>query len=145
MHTVKWFQVLLHNSHNLTSVICLRTVCSIWPIERTLSGATTPGQSGPGSNGNKGVLHITQISKARASLSDSLLSYPGHVLHQVFSLDDSSSSESFHILEIMFFFTIKHHNQQLFTYRLYTKGQLTTFKMLKSFWSRSQMFFLFLP
>ena len=25
----------------------------IWPIDRTLSGATTPGQSGPGSNGNE--------------------------------------------------------------------------------------------
>ena len=53
------FQVLLYNSHNLTSVICLHTVCSIWPIERTLSGATTLGQNGPGSNGNEGVLHIT--------------------------------------------------------------------------------------
>ena len=29
---------------------------SIWPIHRTLSGATTPGQSGHGSNGYKGVL-----------------------------------------------------------------------------------------
>ena len=28
---------------------------SIWPIDGTLSGATPPGQSGPGSNGNKGV------------------------------------------------------------------------------------------
>ena len=31
---------------------------SIWAIDRILSGATTPGQSGPGSNGNNGVLHI---------------------------------------------------------------------------------------
>ena len=31
---------------------------SIWPIDRTQSSATTLGQSGPGSNGNKGVLHI---------------------------------------------------------------------------------------
>ena len=31
LHKVKWFQVLLYNSHNLTSVICLHTVCSIWP------------------------------------------------------------------------------------------------------------------
>ena len=28
----------------------------------TLSGATTPGQSGPGSDGNKEVLHIPQSS-----------------------------------------------------------------------------------
>ena len=25
MHTIKWFQVLLYNSHNLTPVICLHT------------------------------------------------------------------------------------------------------------------------
>ena len=31
---------------------------SIWLIDRTLSGATTPGQSGPGSNDNEGVLCI---------------------------------------------------------------------------------------
>ena len=31
---------------------------SIWPIDRTLSGATTQGQSGPGSNGNEEVLCI---------------------------------------------------------------------------------------
>ena len=29
---------------------------SIWPINRTLSGVTTPGQSGCGSNGNEGLL-----------------------------------------------------------------------------------------
>ena len=64
-----WFQVLLCNSHNLTPIICLHTVCSIWPIERTLSGATTPGQSSPGSNGNEGALHIPQRFKAESSLS----------------------------------------------------------------------------
>ena len=31
---------------------------SVYPIDRALSGATTPGQSGPGSNGNEGVLRI---------------------------------------------------------------------------------------
>ena len=31
-----------------------------------MSGAATTGQTGPGSNGNKGVLHIPQISKAEA-------------------------------------------------------------------------------
>ena len=35
-HTVKLFQVLLYNSHSLTSVIYLHTVCSIWPIDRTV-------------------------------------------------------------------------------------------------------------
>ena len=31
---------------------------SFWPIDRALSGATTPGQSEPRSDGNKGVLSI---------------------------------------------------------------------------------------
>ena len=52
---------------------------SIQPIDRTLSGATTPGQSGPGSGCNEGVLRIPQSSSiAGASPSDCLVSYPGH-------------------------------------------------------------------
>ena len=35
---------------------------SIGPIDRVLSGATTLGQSGSGSNGNEGVLYIPQSS-----------------------------------------------------------------------------------
>ena len=31
-------------------------------MDRILSGATTPGQSGPGINGNEGVLYILQSS-----------------------------------------------------------------------------------
>ena len=51
------------------------------PIDRALSGATTPGQSGPGSDGNEGVLHIPQsFSTAGTSPSDCLVSYPGHSL-----------------------------------------------------------------
>ena len=46
-----------------------------WPIDRTLSGASTPSHSGPGSNGNEGLLNIHQISKVGASLSDCLESY----------------------------------------------------------------------
>ena len=54
---------------------------SIWPIDRTLSGATTPGQSGPGSDGNEGVLSIPQSSSITEALpSDCLVSYPGHYL-----------------------------------------------------------------
>ena len=55
MHTIKWFQVLLYTSHNLISVICLHTVYSIWPGDWTLSGATTPAQSGHGCDVNKVV------------------------------------------------------------------------------------------
>ena len=51
------------------------------PIDRTLSGATTPGQSGPGNYGNKGLHRILQGSSITgASPSDCLVSYPGHSL-----------------------------------------------------------------
>ena len=53
----------------------------IWPIDSALSGATIPGQSGPGSNGNEEVLWIPQSSSITgASPSDCLVSYPGHSL-----------------------------------------------------------------
>ena len=52
----------------------------------TLSGTTTPGQNEPGSNDNEGVLHIPQITKARASPPDSLLTYLGHSLGGVLLL-----------------------------------------------------------
>ena len=51
-------------------------VIPIWPIESILSGSITPGQSGSGSDGNKGVLGIPQSSKITgASPSDCLESY----------------------------------------------------------------------
>ena len=53
---------------------------STWPIDRTLTGDTTPGQSGTGSNGNEEVLHIPQISNiTTAPPSDFLVSYPRHL------------------------------------------------------------------
>ena len=51
---------------------------SIGPIDRGKSSASTPGQSGPGSNSNEVVLHISQSSRARTLPSDCLMSYPGH-------------------------------------------------------------------
>ena len=54
---------------------------SIWFIDRTLSGATTPGQREPGSDGTEEVIHIPQSSStAETSPSDCLVSYPGHSL-----------------------------------------------------------------
>ena len=54
---------------------------SLWPIDRTLSGATTPDQSGPGHDRNEGVFHIPQsFSITGTSLSDYLVSNPGHSL-----------------------------------------------------------------
>ena len=53
-------------------------VSSILPIDRAQSGATTPDQSGPGSDGNEGVLYISQSSSTAGTWpSDCLVSYPG--------------------------------------------------------------------
>ena len=58
---------------------------SIQPIDRALSGATIPGQSGPGSYGNEGVLHIPQSpSITETSPSDCLVSYTRHLWWGVF-------------------------------------------------------------
>ena len=52
---------------------------SMWSIDRTLSGITTPGQSGPRSNSNEGVLRISRSSSiSGTSASDCLVSYQGH-------------------------------------------------------------------
>ena len=66
-------------SHDLSSVICLHTVCSICAIDRILLDATTPGQSRPWRKDNEGVPHIPRISKTGASPSDYLMVYPGHL------------------------------------------------------------------
>ena len=51
----------------------------------SLSGATTPGQSGPGRYGNEEVLHILQsFSTVGSSPSDILMSYPGHSLAEFY-------------------------------------------------------------
>ena len=52
---------------------------SILPIDWTLPGATTLGQSGTGSDGNEGVLRIPQsYSITGTSPWDCLVSYPEH-------------------------------------------------------------------
>ena len=54
---------------------------SIQPIDRTQPGATTLGQSGPGTNDNEWVLSIPKSSCITGtSPSDFLVSYPGHWL-----------------------------------------------------------------
>ena len=73
-------------------IVSLPFVCSIWPIDRTLSGATDLRQKGPGSDGNKGVPHIPQSSSITgASSSNSLLSYPGHTLGESYSTAERQS------------------------------------------------------
>ena len=55
----------------------------IWPIGRTLSGTTTPGQSGPQSDENEEVLYISQrFNITGASPSDCFVSYPVHLLEE---------------------------------------------------------------
>ena len=58
---------------------------SIWPLDRTLSSATTFSQSEPGSNSNEGVLYIPKcFSFTGASPSDCLVSYPQHLLGEFY-------------------------------------------------------------
>ena len=53
----------------------------IWPIDRTLSGASTTEQCGHGCDGNEGVLYIPESSNITGSSpSDILVSYPGYLL-----------------------------------------------------------------
>ena len=52
-------------------------MCAIYG---TLTGTTTPGQGGPGSNGSKGEQHISQRSRSGVSPSDCLMSYSRRLL-----------------------------------------------------------------
>ena len=65
---------------------------SIWPINSTLSCATTLVQSRPGSNGNERVLHIPQSSSiTEASSLDCLVSYAGHLLWESYPSAENQS------------------------------------------------------
>ena len=73
---------------NLTSVICLRTnkwlTLSVWSRDGNLTSTIISGQSGHGSNGNKGVHLIPQINSiTEDSLADKSVSYPGLSLEGV--------------------------------------------------------------
>ena len=71
---------------------------SIKPIDRALSGATTPGQGGPGSNGHEVVLCIPQSPSITGTLTSYFLvsyqdthrvgwgSYPSAVVQSVYSI-----------------------------------------------------------
>ena len=84
----KQFSLALVRSLNVKTVVfqiiqfsIVIQFTSIWPIDRTLSGATTLSQSEPGSDGNKGVLCIPQSTIITvATPSDCLVSYPGYSL-----------------------------------------------------------------
>ena len=73
------FQTILSSRRTKFSSICL--------LDRTISCATTSAESGPGSDGNKGVLCIPQSSIiTEASPSDCLMLYPGHSLEGSYSV-----------------------------------------------------------
>ena len=83
LYTQLNFQIVLFQTVQLSIshlfALCLMLNSSVWPINRTLSGATTPGHSWSGSDGNEAVLCIPQSSSITgASSSDCLMSYPGH-------------------------------------------------------------------
>ena len=56
--------VFIHTNSSISNIqFSISTnFSSIWPIHRTISGAFTPGQNGPCSNGNEEVLRISQSS-----------------------------------------------------------------------------------
>ena len=57
-----------------------------------ISDATTPGQSGPGSDGNEVVLCIPQSSSITgASLLNCIMSYPGHSLGEPYPSTETKS------------------------------------------------------
>ena len=81
LQTVKWSVLFLTIQFNASHLFAHSLSVEQFYLTHTiLSGATTPGWSGPGSNGNEGALHIPQSSKTGASPSDCLMSYPGHLL-----------------------------------------------------------------
>ena len=60
---------------------------SVWPVDRILLGATTPSQSGSGTDSKEGVLRIPQSSSiTETSLSETLVSFPGYLLWGVLPL-----------------------------------------------------------
>ena len=58
----------------------------------TVSGTTTPAQSRPWSDGNKGALRIPQsFSITEASPSNCFTSYPGHSLRELYPFAEMMS------------------------------------------------------
>ena len=94
LHTlIEAFQVLVTEFSPIKICISKHFTC-IWSIDKSLSGATTPGQSGPGSDGNEGVLRIPQISSITGIWpSDCLVSYLGHRYAEMQSVYSTAPAE----------------------------------------------------
>ena len=98
--------IVIYQSQFNISDLFAHIVCSIWPIDGTLSAPHTLDQSGPGSNSNEGIFHIPQISKAGVSSSDGLMSYSGHYKFPMYIL---SLNEGFRIKRMFFFIGKRKH------------------------------------
>ena len=62
-----------------------RQFCSIWPVDRTKSVATSPGLCRPGSEGKNGVIRVPRTSSITgASPSDYLVLYPWHSMGEFY-------------------------------------------------------------
>ena len=79
---VKWSDISIsYNSIEHKSFVCAEFEYqkhSISAIDRTLPGATIPGLSRPGNNGNEEVLYIPQSFNSGTSSLDFLVSYPAY-------------------------------------------------------------------
>ena len=73
-------------THHIWKKIKLRYIKkfsgSIWPIDGTLTGTAILIQSGPDSDGNKEVLHNTQILNRSLTIRCSFMSYLRHILRK---------------------------------------------------------------
>ena len=59
-----WYQVFLFNTNNFST--------DLLDTYKRLTGTTTPGQSGPRSNDNEGILHTLLRSRTEAALPDAV-------------------------------------------------------------------------
>ena len=90
LNWVVWNRTVFMNKNgfginNLQWLMCHKTkpnqMRNNWPIDRTLSGATIPGQSGPGSDGIEELLRIPpKLQHWKLIIKSFIVSYPGHSL-----------------------------------------------------------------
>ena len=76
LYCFKWLIIIIILSKWLNS--------SVWPIDRTIAGTIHLGQSVPGSNGKKEVLHFPKISRTGASPSDAIKCHTQNIHEGVF-------------------------------------------------------------
>ena len=95
------------------------------PTEKNQSGATTPGQSVPRSDGNERVLHIPQSLRTTGAWpSNCLVSYPGHSLGESNPSPEKllviycPSRVSYNCFEKGIFISFEHKNKRKLIYHM---------------------------